>query len=90
MTSEIRLAFEHPDARSKAGAPEIADRISLRDHIVEVDIGAFQQERGNPKSLLYLVVEVRPLLAKSPMMWTESCLMTKSARRLQWSLPKSG
>jgi dihydroneopterin aldolase len=62
MTSEIRLAFEHPDARSKAGAPELADRISLRDHIVEVDIGAFQQERGKTQRVCFnVVVEVRPL-----------------------------
>ena len=90
MTSEIRLAFEHPDARSKAGAPEIADRISLRDHIVEVDIGAFQQERGKPKEFALILSSKCALLAKYPMTWTGSCLMTKSARRLQWSLPKSG
>ena len=62
MTSEIRLAFEHPHARSEAGAPEVADRISLRDHIVEVDIGAFQQERGKTQRVCFnVVVEVRPL-----------------------------
>ena len=71
MTSEIRLAFEHPDARSKAGAPEIADRISLRDHIVEVDIGAFQQERGKTQRVCFnIVVEVRPL--------SEVCLLYTS------------
>ncbi len=62
MTSEIRLAFEHPLARSEAGAPEVMDRISLRDHIVEVDIGAFQQERGKTQRVCFnVVVEVRPL-----------------------------
>tara|TARA_B100001057_G_scaffold31535_1_gene28711 strand:- start:1264 stop:2184 length:921 start_codon:yes stop_codon:yes gene_type:complete len=62
MTSEIRLAFEHPHARSEAGAPEVADRISLRDQIVEVDIGAFQQERGKTQRVCFnVVVEVRPL-----------------------------
>ena len=62
MTSEIRLAFEHPQARSEAGAPEIADRIFLRDHIVEVDIGAFQQERGKTQRVCFnVVVEVRPI-----------------------------
>ena len=62
MTSEIRLAFEHPHARSEAGAPEVADRISLRDHIVEVDIGAFQKERGRTQRVCFnVVVEVRPI-----------------------------
>ncbi len=37
------------------------DRISLRDHIVEVDIGAFQMERGHTQRVMFnLVVEVRP------------------------------
>ena len=62
MTSEIRLAFEHPQARSEAGAPEVEDRISLRDHIVEVDIGAFQQERGKTQRVCFnVVVEVQPI-----------------------------
>ena len=61
MKSEIRLAFEHPIARSEAAAPELPDRISLRDHIVEVDIGAFQQERGKTQRIRFnVVVEVRP------------------------------
>ncbi|MGA9251424.1 MAG: dihydroneopterin aldolase [Roseobacter sp.] len=63
MSSEIRLAFAHPDERSKAtaaGAP--LDRISLRDHIVEVEIGAFQAERGVTQRICFnIVVEVQPL-----------------------------
>ncbi len=63
MTSEIRLAFEHPLARSEASAQPVRppDRISLRDHIVAADIGAFQSERGRAQRLNFnIVVEVRP------------------------------
>ena len=63
MTNEIRLAFAHPSERSEAtSGPDPLDRISLRDHIVEVDIGAFQQERGQMQRVCFnVVVEVRPL-----------------------------
>lgn len=63
MSNEIRLAFEHPDARAGATAPEEPlDRISVRDHVVEVEIGAFQAERGITQRLAFnVVVEVRPL-----------------------------
>jgi len=38
------------------------DRISLRDHIVEVEIGAFQAERGVTQRICFnVVVEVQPL-----------------------------
>ena len=38
------------------------DRISLRDHTVEVEIGAFQAERGTTQRICFnVVVEVRPL-----------------------------
>ncbi len=60
MTSEIRLAFAHPSERSEAMADEPRDRISLRDHIREVDIGAFQAERGTTQRICFnIVVEVR-------------------------------
>ena len=43
-----------------AGADPV-DRISLRDHIVQADIGAFQQERGRQQRLRFnVVVEVAP------------------------------
>ena len=61
-SDDIRLAFAHPEARS-AGlpGPDPFDRISLRDHMVQADIGAFQQERGAPQRLRFnVVVEVRP------------------------------
>ncbi|MCB1358166.1 MAG: dihydroneopterin aldolase [Maritimibacter sp.] len=63
MTSDIRLAFEHPSARAEAaGQPNRPpDRISLRDHVVDADIGAFQQERGRQQRLAFnVVVEVAP------------------------------
>lgn len=62
MTSDIRLAFGHPEERSVASAgADPRDRISLRDHIVEVDIGAFQKERGHRQRVMFnVVVEVRP------------------------------
>lgn len=63
MSSEIRLAFAHPSERSEAtaeGGP--LDRISLRDHIVDVEIGAFQAERGVTQRICFnVVVEVQPL-----------------------------
>ncbi|MFY0691996.1 MAG: dihydroneopterin aldolase [Paracoccaceae bacterium] len=61
MTSEIRLAFSHPSERAEATAgPELRDRISLRDHVREVEIGAFQAERGTTQRICFnIVVEVR-------------------------------
>ena len=63
MSSDIRLAFEHPHARSEATAGATSlDRISLRDHIVDVEIGAFQAERGVTQRICFnIVVEVRTL-----------------------------
>ncbi|PSL18853.1 dihydroneopterin aldolase [Shimia abyssi] len=63
MTNEIRLAFAHPSERSEAtSGSDPMDRISLRDHIVEVDIGAFQAERGTTQRICFnVVVEVRPI-----------------------------
>jgi dihydroneopterin aldolase len=62
MTSEIRLAFAHPEDRAEATASaDPRDRISVRDHLVEAEIGAFQTERGSRQRLLFnVVVEVRP------------------------------
>lgn len=63
MTSDIRLAFAHPEERSIASASaDPRDRISLRDHVVDVDIGAFQKERGHKQRVMFnVVVEVRPV-----------------------------
>lgn len=63
MTTDIRLAFAHPEERSIASASaDPRDRISLRDHVVEVEIGAFQKERGHKQRVMFnVVVEVRPI-----------------------------
>lgn len=63
MTSDIRLAFAHPEERSLASATtDPRDRISLRDHVVDVDIGAFQKERGHTQRVMFnVVVEVAPV-----------------------------
>jgi 7,8-dihydroneopterin aldolase/epimerase/oxygenase len=62
MTTDIRLAFAHPEERAEATASaDPRDRISLRDHVVEVEIGAFQQERGHRQRVRFdIAVEVRP------------------------------
>lgn len=62
MTNDIHLAFAHPEERAEASASaDPRDRISLRNHVVEVDIGAFQQERGHRQRVQFnVVVEVRP------------------------------
>lgn len=66
MSSDTRLAFAHPSERAEATAPDgsggLRDRISLRDYITEVEIGAFQQERGHLQRIKFnVVVEVAPL-----------------------------
>lgn len=62
MSAEIHLAFDHPEARAAATSDDTPlDRISLRDHQVAVDIGAFQEERGAPQTICFnIVVEVTP------------------------------
>ena len=62
MKTDIGLAFAHPVERSVATAPaDPRDRISLRDHVVEVEIGAFQAERGTTQRIAFnVVVEVVP------------------------------
>ena len=63
MSNEIRLAFAHPSERAEAtSTDDPLDRISLRDHTVEVEIGAFQAERGTTQRICFnVVVEVLPL-----------------------------
>lgn len=63
MKNEIKLAFSHPVERSISNISDIElDRISLRDHIVEVEIGAFQSERGLTQRICFnVVVEVKPV-----------------------------
>lgn len=65
MSNEIRLAFAHPSERAEATSrADPLDRISLRDHVVEVEIGAFQAERGATQRVCFnVVVEVLPTSA---------------------------
>ncbi|MBS1302993.1 dihydroneopterin aldolase [Loktanella sp. SALINAS62] len=62
MSDDIRLAFAHPSERAAASSDIPYDRISVRDYVVEVEIGAFQQERGHLQRIRFnVVVEVLPL-----------------------------
>ena len=62
MTSDTSLAFAHPSERAAASASTPCDRISLRDYVGEVEIGAFRQERGTRQRVRFnVVVEVSPL-----------------------------
>ncbi|MCP5073236.1 MAG: dihydroneopterin aldolase [Rhodobacteraceae bacterium] len=57
MTDETALAFEAPEVRAAAtakGGP--LDRISVRDYTREVEIGAFQAERGVTQRVRFNVV----------------------------------
>lgn len=57
MPNEIAQTFAHPDVRAAATAPSaLLDRISLRDFIQEVEIGAFQSERNVIQRLRFNVV----------------------------------
>jgi dihydroneopterin aldolase len=62
MTTDTQLAFDTLEAQAIAAAlAEPRDRISLRDHLVEVEIGAFQVERGMTQRVSFsVVVEIRP------------------------------
>ncbi len=61
MSDDISHAFDHPEHRARATASAMPDRISLRDHVVSVEIGAFQTERGTTQRLSFnIVVEVTP------------------------------
>jgi len=62
MIDDIHLAFAHPAERAAASTDVPYDRISLRDYTVEVEIGAFQLERGTLQRVRFnIVVEVLPL-----------------------------
>ncbi|MEM1375545.1 MAG: dihydroneopterin aldolase [Pseudomonadota bacterium] len=63
MTSDTALAFAPLEDRARATPPE-RDRIAVRDLVLDVEIGAFQQERGVTQRLRFdVVVEVAPLPA---------------------------
>ena len=63
MTSDLHLAFGSLSDRAEAfPAKGPLDRISVRDHVVEVEIGAFQAERGATQRVRFnVVVEVEPV-----------------------------
>lgn len=57
MTSETTLAFERPEVRAAATAKgDPADRIAVRDYTRDVEIGAFQAERGVTQRVRFNVV----------------------------------
>lgn len=60
MSTETALAFLHPSARASALAGDTPrDRIAMTEHLREVEIGAFQAERGVTQTLRFdVVVEV--------------------------------
>lgn len=63
MDDDLRLAFATPEDRARATPPACTppDRISLRDHVIATEIGAFQPERGVAQRLRFnVVVEVAP------------------------------
>ncbi len=62
MTDDTSPAFGPLDARAGAATgPNPPDRLSLRDHIVAAEIGAFQHERGREQRLRFnVVVELAP------------------------------
>ena len=57
MTDETSLAFLSPLARAEATAGlDPLDRISVRDYVRDVDIGAFQSERGVTQRVRFNIV----------------------------------
>lgn len=60
MTSDLETAFELPEARAAAtSSDDPLDRIAVRDYLREVEIGAFQAERGTTQRIRFnVVVEV--------------------------------
>lgn len=62
MTDDRSTAFGALEARATAmSGPNPPDRLSLRDHVVTAEIGAFQHERGQGQRLRFnVVVELAP------------------------------
>jgi 7,8-dihydroneopterin aldolase/epimerase/oxygenase len=53
---ETAIAFEPPHVRAAASGAGALDRISVRDHVRRVEIGAFASERGVEQRLRFNVV----------------------------------
>ncbi|MEM6306778.1 MAG: dihydroneopterin aldolase [Pseudomonadota bacterium] len=59
MSNVTQMAFAHPLERSRAMGHPARDRISVRDLVIDVEIGAFQAERGTTQRIRFnVVVEV--------------------------------
>ena len=56
MTNETTLAFDSIEARAVASSADPLDRIAVRDYTVDVEIGAFQSERGVTQRVKFNVV----------------------------------
>lgn len=64
MTEELVQALGPLSSRSEAHGATPLDRISVRDHVRDVEIGAFQSERGVTQRIRFnVVLEVAPHLA---------------------------
>ena len=62
MSDDLKTAFAFLEARSAANPVQPFDRISVRDHVITIEIGAFQAERGTTQRIRFnVVVEVGPL-----------------------------
>lgn len=67
MSTHSPFAFGSLDDRAAAGQhADPPDRISLRNHVVEVEIGAFQVERGTTQRVTFDVV-VEVVAPKAPL-----------------------
>lgn len=59
MSNDISHAFDHPEHRAAVDGGPSRDRISVRDMVLDAEIGAFQAERGTTQRLRFnIVVEV--------------------------------
>ncbi|GLQ34572.1 diguanylate cyclase [Amylibacter marinus] len=56
MTKDTAFAFETLETRASATARDPHDRIAVRDYTVNVEIGAFQAERGVTQGIRFNVV----------------------------------
>lgn len=57
LPDEAAMAFAHPEARAEGSdARHAPDRISLRDYVLDTEIGAFQTERDTTQRLQFNVV----------------------------------
>ena len=54
--TNIDIAFSCPETRMRSTQKASLDRISVRDYVVSVDIGAFQAERGMTQRISFNVV----------------------------------